>query len=184
MVTCRHIYLMHISTWQCENLSTELRAFQNVVYSLAFSPARHRMCHRWSGDEARESGALSTVLYSLHTHDFCTICTLCTSIFTYCTWFCHQFTPVDSITYFRLFVEPATSASKARSMRNNHFIRVRKRAHNRGCALLWVNHIKPKLAHRGINQAYCRVYHPAMTSDLTLHYNVTRDKNNRQRSVP
>ena len=110
----------------------------------------------------------------------------------------HSLPPVTQIVILGKIVDVSSNLqrqpAKHAACDRKHFNRMRNRAHNRGCALQWVNHIKPKSAghkqikpkqaHRGINQAYCRVYHPAMTSDLTLHYNVTRDKNNRQRSVP
>jgi len=117
MVIYHDMYSIHIFTWQCKNLSTWLLACLETVLSSAFSPTRHRMCHVRSGDMTCEGRSLSTVLQLRHTHEFYTICTLYALIFTYYTWFWHPFESVDSETYFRLFVVPATSASEARSMR-------------------------------------------------------------------
>ena len=117
MILWRTICLLHILILLYESSSMALLAFQNVAYVLGLSPARHRMYYRRSGDDAREGRALSTVLWLRYTHEFSTIYTLCALVFTYYTSFYPQLSSVDLKTYFRLFVDPATSASEARSMR-------------------------------------------------------------------
>ena len=138
------------------------------------------MCHSRSGGKARECRRLGTVLHLRYTHEFCAIYTLYALVFTYCTWLYPCSSSVDSKTYFRLFVEPATSASKARSMRKKTFQSCAPSGSQPWLRVALGKPYKTKLAHRGINQAYCRVYHPAMTPNLGFitTWRVTRTTDN------